>query len=253
MQPWAIEEIWLRPAATLIACALVPLATLRILSAVLGGRGAREGAFVLTAVEALLAFVAGAGALGPALVEAPWGIAAVAFGALCAGVVLVVKIPRARRLEAEPRRRGAAIAAGLTIGLTLAAAGLAARAVSAIEEDQAPVAGDAAARWRLRVEPWDPVAMIAAGWAAREGSAERALAWAEEARRLGGPEPSVLELEAEVLAARGECERARAAFDRALAARAEAAFRDPLGERLELGGYRLPPSLLAECGEGVGE
>ncbi len=249
MQPWAIEEIWLRPAATLLACALVPLATLRILSAVLGGRGSREGAFVLTAVEAPLAFVAGAGALGPALVEAPFGIAGLAFGALCGGVALAVKIPRARRLEPEPRRRGAAIAVGLTMGLTLAAGGLAARALSAIEQDEAWAAGDAAARWRLRVEPWDPLAMIAAGWAVRERSAERALAWAREARRLGGPEASVLELEAEVFASRGECERARAAFDRALAARAEAAFQDPLGERLELGGYRLPPSLLAECGD----
>jgi hypothetical protein len=122
--------------------------------------------------------------------------------------------------------------------------------LTAIDEAEAPRAGADAAVWRLRVDPWDPVAMLAAGWASREREAyRRARAQARAAVAMGLPRAAALELEAEVLAAQRRCAEARAVFDRALRARAERAFeRDPLAAPLSLGGYHLPPALVTECG-----
>lgn len=117
-----------------------------------------------------------------------------------------------------------------------------------IAPEDAPYHGDAT--WRLRVDPWDATAMLANGWAARERQElSRALASAREAVRMGGALGPSLELEAELLAARGDCEAARATFDRAIRARASASFEDDaLAAPLVLGGYRLPPTLVTECG-----
>ena len=118
-----------------------------------------------------------------------------------------------------------------------------------IEQEEAMHAGDTT--WRLRVDPWDGTAMLAAGWAARRREdLDRADASAVAALRMGVGRGAALELQAEVLAARGECERARATFDEALEARAREAFNDDelLWEPLVLGGYQLPPTLVTECG-----
>ncbi|HJL20325.1 MAG TPA: hypothetical protein RMH99_31955 [Sandaracinaceae bacterium LLY-WYZ-13_1] len=135
---------------------------------------------------------------------------------------------------------GALLAAGLALPWTS----------TRIGPEEAPHAGASAAVWRLRIHPWDPVAMLAAGWASREREDyRRAVAQAREARRMGLPVAPTLELEAEVLAARGRCEEARATFDRALRARAARVFEeDALAAPLTLGGYQLPPTLVTECG-----
>ncbi len=146
-----------------------------------------------------------------------------------------------------PRRIGALT--GVVVALSVIAAPFAAEATTEIAPTEVADAGDGAARWRLRVDPWDATAMLAAGWAARSrGEYERALSWARDAGELGAAEGAALELTAEVQAARGDCEAARATFDRALAARMAAVFADPLTTRISLGGYRLPPSLVTECG-----
>ncbi|MFK7988686.1 MAG: hypothetical protein AB8I08_21885 [Sandaracinaceae bacterium] len=130
-----------------------------------------------------------------------------------------------------------------------------------IEVANAPDAGTDASRWRLRVDPWDEGAMLGAAWASRKrNEPARAIAQAREAQRMGLDAASALELEAEVHATAGDCEAARAAFDRALRARAVSAFDEDalLTAPLTLGGFRLPPALVTECGgldqlPGIGE
>lgn len=252
MEPWAIEEVLLRPAATLLACAVVPLATPRLLGRILGGGSAsRTAGWIVRPTEVALAALAGASALGPALIARPGGWMAGGFAALCASVAFASGwLARRRRRAANgPEGRGLGVAVGAVTASILVALTLAPRTVTAIPPRDAPNAGESAARWRLRVDPWDPVAMIAAGWAARRREAHpRAAAWAAEARAHGANEADVLELEAEIHAARGECAQAQARFDEALRVRAEAAFAAPLAAPLELGGYHLPPTLISECG-----
>ena len=242
-----------------------------------------------------LAFAIGGTALGPALAEAPGGVASLAAALLCAAVAGMVDLRAVDR--ADPRGLAAAVAAALTASLLARALGssatvlggacalfacglyayrrparapgtghplgallggaaalflcaivMAPAALTTISPDDAPYHGEAT--WRLRIDPWDATAMLASGWAARSrGELTRATARARESVRMGGPEGPALELEAEVLAARGECAEARATFDRAIEARARDAFADDaLPVPLVLGGYRLPPALLTECG-----
>lgn len=121
---------------------------------------------------------------------------------------------------------------------------------TALNEEDAPHAGASLATWRLRIDPWDATAMLAAAWASRRrDEPDRALAQAREARRMGLASAPALELEAEVLAAERRCAEARAVFDRALRARAERLFEgDPLATPLRLGGYHVPPTLTTHCG-----
>ncbi|MCB9591220.1 MAG: hypothetical protein H6719_00695 [Sandaracinaceae bacterium] len=137
---------------------------------------------------------------------------------------------------------------GGAAALMLVAAFAAPIPLTEILPEDVPYHGDAT--WRLRVDPWDPVAMLATGWAAREREElTRATACARESVRMGGARGPALELEAEVLAARGECEAARSMFDRALRARARESFEDDsILTPLVLGGYQLPPTLITACG-----
>jgi hypothetical protein len=153
----------------------------------------------------------------------------------------------------SPPRRRAGVVAGVLVSAALVAGAWGLDAATAVDLDAAPLAGAGPARWRLRLDPWDPSAMLALAWATRRdedlGRAERQL---RVAAYLGVPPADRLELEAELLAARGECDAARARFDEALAARADRAFEAPL-EPLELGGWHLPPTLVTECGYGLDE
>lgn len=106
-----------------------------------------------------------------------------------------------------------------------------------------------AAESRLRIDPWDGEAMLALAWADRRSEQ---LGLAEErarvAARMGVAPVPYYELWAELLAARGDCDSARDAFDRALDQRARDLFGGHGADiRLELGGYRLPPTFVARC------
>jgi hypothetical protein len=150
-----------------------------------------------------------------------------------------------------PRPAPPATRGGLLVGLGVAATLLVGAwltvDLTGFPASEAELASEDETWRRLRVDPWDPSATLALAWQARRREdLERAEAYATEAARLGAPTPPLLEMEAELLAARGECARARETFDRALAARVV----DPLQSSLELGGYRIPPTLMTECGMG---
>ncbi|GAB4209463.1 MAG: hypothetical protein OHK0013_28890 [Sandaracinaceae bacterium] len=152
--------------------------------------------------------------------------------------------------RAEPPRTLGGVSVGLALGGALVVLAWLAHALTVIPPEEAELATEAQAWRRLRVDPWDGVATLTLAWSARRREdLERAEAYATEAVRLGVPSPQALELEAELWAARGDCVRARETFERALAARVV----DPLTASLELGGYRIPPTVLTECdlGEGV--
>ncbi|MBX7196047.1 MAG: M48 family metalloprotease [Sandaracinaceae bacterium] len=147
---------------------------------------------------------------------------------------------------APPRTRmgllvGLGVAASMIVGTWLA------WQLTSLPASEAELASDGE-RWRRRrVDPWDGGATLALAWQARRREdLERAEAYATEAAHLGVASPALLEMEAELLAARGDCARAEETFDRALAARVV----DPLEATLELGGYRIPPTLMTECGMG---
>ncbi|MBX3275084.1 MAG: hypothetical protein KF729_32770 [Sandaracinaceae bacterium] len=297
MEAWSIEEAYaVRPLGSLALAVALPFLTDAALARIAGDPGtlARARPPVRAAVLAL-AFAIGGTALGPALAEAPGGVASLAAAALCAAVAGIADLRAAG--PADPRGLAGAFAAALAGALLVRALGASATvlggacalfacglyayrrpaaaprtghplgallggaaalfllalvtapaALTAIAPDDAPYHGEAT--WRLRIDPWDATAMLASGWAARSrGELGRARARAIESVRMGGPEGPALELEAEILAARGECAAARATFDRAIEARARAAFADDsLPAPLVLGGYRLPPALLTECG-----
>ncbi len=194
----------------------------RDLALLLGGAAALDAATWAATGEAQVAVVAGALALGGL-----WS-----FG------------------RAPDRRDRPGWIVGATLGGAIACAAALPVLVTPIAIAEAPTTSGSSAYWRLRVDPWDATAMLAAAWAAsaRE-EPRRARAQLEEARRMGLTEAPALELEAELAATRGDCDGARALFDRALRARALEAFdEDALAEPLLLGGYHLPPTMVTECG-----
>lgn len=148
---------------------------------------------------------------------------------------------------APPNRR-AGLFAGLVVAGGLVALPFAADAATAIAPGTEVDLGASAAFWRLRVDPWDPHAMLALAWAsASEHDPARATVRVTEARRLGARASDVMELEAELLAQNHECEQARDRFDAAIRARAEESFAAGIFEPLELGGFHLPRTLVSEC------
>lgn len=150
-----------------------------------------------------------------------------------------------------PPPRGAGVVAGVVVALGLVAIPAVLEAATRIEPGSEPFAGPTAATWRLRVDPWDPSAMLSLAWAAaRQDDRGIAAARLAEARRMGAHESDAMELDAELLAADGHCAEGRARFEEALAERARERFAAGAWEPLELGGYHLPPSLVSECGYG---
>lgn len=164
------------------------------------------------------------------------------------------------RLEAcgrtqGPRPSAADARPGLVVGLGLVVALLVSMWLAYTLTDVSAYDAEvltAEEAWRsLRVDPWDANATLALAWQSRRREdLDRADAYVAEAAYLGASPPALLEIEAELLAARGDCVAARETFDRALAARVV----DPLESTLELGGYRIPPTLLTACewGEATG-
>lgn len=150
-----------------------------------------------------------------------------------------------------PPPRAAGVSAGLLIALGLVGLPALADVGTRIEPGAESFVGARAASWRLRIDPWDARATLALGWSsARERDSGLAAARLAAARRLGVAESDALELDAELLAAEGSCDDARARFEQALGERARERFAEGSWEPVPLGGYHLPPSLVTECGYG---
>jgi Zn-dependent protease with chaperone function len=151
----------------------------------------------------------------------------------------------------EPPSRRTGLWSGLVVSIALVAAPLLAEVLTPIASADVQAAGPDAARLRLRVDPWDANAMLAMAWSSRrDEDLSRAELQAAEASRLGASRADLMELEAELLAARGRCDEARARFDAAIEERARERFVAGIWEPLELGGYTLPPTLVRDCGYG---
>ncbi len=154
------------------------------------------------------------------------------------------------RPEPPPRRAG--LLSGLVVSAALVAVPVLLELLTPIAPEDVQTAGHDAARWRLRVDPWDANAMLALAWATRrDEDLGRAEAQAAEAMRLEAAPADLMELEAELLAARHRCAEARLRFDAAIEQRARERFEAGMWEPLQLGGYTLPPTLVRDCGYGV--
>lgn len=162
---------------------------------------------------------------------------------------------RLTALGADPGPRPAPPArkSGVLVALaTLALIGGAATAVELstdVTTQDAAVTSEDAARWRMRIDPWDSDAMMALAWRARDAEAlDRAQARAGLAAQMGPDAARYYELWAELHAARGDCQAARESFRRSMSERATGALDDALDRPLSLGGFRLPPTLVSRCG-----
>ncbi len=118
---------------------------------------------------------------------------------------------------------------------------------TAFDADEATRVSEERVRVRRLVAPWDGAALLAAAWQARRAgdldTAWRGLRWSESKGVATAPAE---ELRAELAAEEGDCDTARAAFDRALRARTRIALEAPALD-LARGAYRLPPTLLRRC------
>ena len=208
--------------------------------------GRRHATVAASVGLALFAFVAGLDALPvPAVGGGSWQ--GPLFGAALAAVALALPW-RARAGHPPEPLRAAPVVFGLSIGLLPLLAWVGAEGALAFEDPAAVT--ETRARWRHRLVPGDPRAWLGmAHGAERAGQDDRAMALAAVAARLGTSarlEAATLELRSGLLAERGECERARELFDRALVLRAREAL-DTLDLDLSES-YRLPPSLATRCG-----
>lgn len=139
---------------------------------------------------------------------------------------------------------------GLLLAVALVGLPLAVHQLTDVMPERAASTPAAAAHARLFVEPWDGEAMLALAWHdARSEHLPPARRRARLAADMGVAEGPYWELWAELHALEGDCDRARVAFERALAARADAALGRVLDEPLQLGDYHLPPTYLERCGE----
>lgn len=145
----------------------------------------------------------------------------------------------------EPLQRFARLALGLALGVSVALSVVGVRRVVSVPPGAAATTTMTQARWALRLDPWDGEAYLAAGWDVRAEDRARARGMLALAARAGADPTDHAVLEAELAALDGDCDAARAAFERALLAHTEAAFAS--GARLELGGVPVPDGLALHC------
>ncbi len=179
--------------------------------------------------------------LGPVVVNAPYGVAS------WAALVGVAAFTAAMWIRATKEEKNPATDNAVAVFTAVLIGGLG---------FAVPVASDVLTRrpesaeagwWRMRFVPWDGDALMEVAWSARHRDDLRvAELRLELARRADAAEWEALQLQAELFAAAGACEEARATFDLSQRARAEEALLR--NESLQLGGWALLPALVGECG-----
>jgi hypothetical protein len=210
----------------------------------------RIAASVATGLIAWLA-VLGAGAIArraelPAA-QRPSPLSAAAARVRCA-------LSETAQLFAPPRvsiaTRGGLLAPAIAIAI--AAPIPLARGAADLEPTAIQDASEARALAALDVAPSDAEAMLALAWHARRaGDLELASLRASAAERMGADAEALHVARAEIAAAAGDCDTARAELDASF--EAQAARQLGSDAELVLGSYSLPPTLVRECELSVGE
>ncbi len=196
----------------------------------------------------VLGVVAGWPALGPGLVNAPLPAFGIALGLLGAALTMyrIGRVAPSAAQSDHPAIETLWAAWLMTVLLAcfpVLPLQAAVYATKITDGAQATPREAALHRW---FDPWDDQALLALAWnAQREEELERAEDLRHLAERAGLSEAPAQELLAEIRATSGDCEGARAAFERALAARAEAAL-ETLDLRLD-DAYRLPETFVRNC------
>lgn len=205
----------------------------------------RRAVILCAVVSAIGVAWFGSRTLGPSLVDARWGLGNLAAAAGVAAVVAAGFTRHWKKRRGQDPKSGLALVLALLLGACMPLCALASDVLTREPEDAA------SAWWRVRLEPWDAGAWRELAWASRHREdPERARARLAVARRLDLAPSDATELEAELVAYEGDCEGARTLFERSLHERAAEVI--TRNERLELGGWRLMPGLVA-CGITPGE
>jgi hypothetical protein len=143
---------------------------------------------------------------------------------------------------------------GWAVAFTLVALVTLAREAPDIAPADARETSETEALVALAASPSDGEAMLALAWRAREaGALGLAEVRANAARAAGADEEALHVARAEIAAARGHCDEARAELRASIEAQAARRFADGADAELVLGGYALPPTLVRECDVSVGE
>jgi hypothetical protein len=243
MGGWTSEEALMRPLFTLAFSALVPFVSAWILRMVVRGAGLASAWLVVSIAQLALVWSLGMTALGPAWVPSPTALVTWVFAAICAAITYLAGRVAVRRVSDDGSARWPGWIVGLIMAAALWLSWIAARELTRIPADDVVSAGEDRAIWRLRVDPWDGEAMLAWAWSGRRIETRRDRL--TSARQMGADEARVSELDAELFALEGHCDRAHHAFDHALEVRASRVrlLEDPL----TLGNYNLPPALVTRC------
>lgn len=230
--------------ACVLALALPPVLR-AVLARIVGAGPALPSAAVGAAVGlGICLAAAGRHALGPSLVDSPRASWPFAAALVVFGVAWLLR-PWWGDLRRQRWTRGPLLV-GLLVGAVPAAAFVGAQRSTAVGDHALMTVDETRAWWRIRLDPWDPHALLALGWAAQRRDETSRLAYLRAARAeaLGARLSEVRTLQATLRAAAGACDEARRLFDEALRARAtEALARD---EALDLE-YPLPEALIRHC------
>jgi len=253
------------PAAMVALWALLPQLTGRLVRAVLGVRGdtappergadLRLAYGLLDASQMVVAFRMGRHALGPELVPIPEGPASLAFGLLLA--LVAWRSLRATRPSPWPDRAasrgpvGGGVLLGIALGAGLFGGHAAIELETALSEAEVETVPAERARFRLLLDPWDPLATLGLAWACvGSEEIERARELLEAAAIRGAPSEQRLRLRTALEATAGNCPAAHAAFETWLTEHAAHAFAGEriLHERLSLESFQPPAAYLSRCG-----
>jgi len=187
--------------------------------------------------------------VGAALASNP--LARVFVAVACAVLGALPALDEARANRPFPKREGAssiALVVALVVAILPASGVFAMRMTTSLGDDALDAEAIRHAGFRAIVVPTDADAHLALAFAAagRDDGARtnRELAIA---RGLHAKRSIVLEIESELAARRGDCRAAVALFNRSLEARIPSDPEEFLNTRLTVGGFHLPPSLVARC------